>query len=425
MTDTASLSDMLDWAGIALALGLGLLVGVERGWAHREEAPGTRFAGVRTFGMFGLTGGVAGALFATSPVIATLILAACAALILLGYYRMSEHADTISGTTSLSGIITVACGFLAATGEHLLATVITVSMVLLLVMRSQLHRLVGRMSEQEVTAIARFALIALVILPLLPDRSYGPYEAWNPHKLWLVVVLVSGFSLLGYVAAKLLGPSRGTIATAAAGSMVSSTAVTASLATRLRDEERHFAILNAGISAASAVMYLRMLVLVGIIAPFALRTTAVFAVPGLAVSLAASAWQLRQASRHPPAEHKLVNVKNPFAIGPALLLMGMVMVMTLAARWVLAHFGDAELAVVLAISGTVDVDSAVITLGSLPEGTLQPHLAGLVLLAPMVLNTLFKAATAIGIAGRKRVWPGALVLVLSALASLAPLPLVL
>ena len=413
-----------EWSGMILALALGLLVGIERGWAHREEAPGTRFAGVRTFGLLGLAGGIAGALFADYKAISTIILAACAVLILLGYYRMSQSRQAVSGTTSLGAFITVGCGFLAATGEHQAAIVITVFMVLLLAMRKQLHRLVGHMSEKEVMAIARFALIALVILPLLPNSEYGPFNAWNPRLLWTVVVFVSGFSLVGYVAAKLLGATRGTIATAAAGSLVSSTAVTASLANRIKENGANLGVLYAGISTASVVMFLRTLVLVGILAPFALPTLAVLAVPGIVVSLVATVWLLRQAKHHPPAEHKTVEVKNPFAIGPALILMGMVMVMTLAARWVLSRYGDSGVVVVLAISGTVDVDSAVITMGSLPLGTLQPHMAAIAVLVPMVLNTLFKAATALGIAGWRRGWPGALVITLSAMASLCLVPFV-
>ena len=420
--NVADLVDAWEWSNIVLALALGLLVGMERGWAHREEAPGTRFAGVRTFGLLGLAGGIAGALFNGYAAIATIILAACAALILLGYYRMSKVPEAISGTTSLGAFITVGCGFLAATGERQAAIAITVVMVLLLSMRKQLHRLVGRMSEAEITAIARFALIALVILPLLPSREYGPFDAWNPRMLWLVVLFVSGFSLVGYVAARLFGAERGTIVTVAAGSLVSSTAVTASLANQIKEKGANSPILYAGIGMASGVMFLRTIVLVGIIAPFALPTLAVLAAPGAIVSLVAAIWLLRQAKRQPFPRHAALPVKNPFAIGPALILMGMVMAMTLAARWVLHLYGDAGVVVVLAISGTVDVDSAVITMGSLPLGTLQPHTAGIAILAPMVLNTLFKAATALGIAGWRRGWPGALVLVLAAAASLCAVP---
>ena len=303
-------------------------------------------------------------------------------------------------------------------------------MVVLLALRNRLHRLVGHLSEAEVAAVARFALIAMVILPLLPDRAFGPYLAWNPRSLWLVVVLVSGFSLAGYVAAKLLGPSRGTIATAAAGSMVSSTAVTAALANRMKtsggDGGLHDggsdAIVHAAIAAASAIMFLRVLVLVAWLAPFALKNFAALAVPGLLASLIAAAWFLRRARRANPGAPAALEVRNPFDLGPALLLMALVMAMTLAARWVLAQYGSQGLAVVLALSGTVDVDSAIITMGNLPAGMLSPRMAGLALAPPIVLNTLFKAGVAIGIAGWRRAWPSAAALLVSALACLVALP---
>ncbi len=408
-----------DLTGVGLALALGLLVGIQRGWAHREEAPGSQFAGVRTFGLLGLAGGIAGAIYAWAQAIAVIVLAATAILVLISYYRVSQRQNLVSGTGSLVGLLTMGCGFLAATGYWLSASVITGSMVLLLSLRTRLHHMVERLSEKDIRAIAHFTLIAMVILPLLPDRAYGPYDAWNPQKLWFVVVLVSGFSLAGYVATRLLGARRGTIAMAAAGSMVSSTAVTATLANRMRDEETRAPILDAGIAAASAVMFLRIIVLVTVLAPFALPTLSIMAVSGMAVSVIATILLLRAAKDEPVTVQDPVDVKNPAAIGPALVLVGLVMVMTLAARWVLEHYGDAELAIVLAISGTVDVDSAVITMGSLPSGTLAPRMAGFVLLAPMVLNTLFKATVAVSIAGWKRSLRGVVTLALSALASLA------
>jgi len=421
----AWLEALQGYYGVALALALGLLVGIQRGWVQRNEAPGTRFAGIRTFGLLGLAGGLAGELILRAQVVATILLATTAGLILISYYRMSKRGGAISGTTSLAGLITMVCGFLAATGQELPAIAICVVMVLLLAERTKLHGLVQGMSEAEVLAIARFALIAMVILPLLPDRPYGPYDAWNPYRLWFVVVLVSGLSLAGYVTAKLLGPARGMLATAAAGAVVSSTAVTASLATRLKDGTGNTAIMHAGISLASAVMYLRLILLVALVSPFALYSLAIFAIPGLLVNLACAIWLYRRSRHQPAADHKHVEVKNPFAMGPALILMVLVMVMSLVARWVLARYGDAELAVVLAISGMVDVDSSVITMGSLPLGVLHPAVAGLVLFPPIILNTLFKAGMAISIAGWRRCWPGVLALGLSALASLGALPFVL
>jgi uncharacterized membrane protein (DUF4010 family) len=414
---------MIELAGIALALALGLLVGLQRGWAQREGKPGSRFAGIRTFSLLGLAGGVAGSLFGASEPVSTVILAAGAVLVLIGYWRASLRDGSISGTASIAGLLTLACGFLAATGRQQAATAIAVSMVVLLAMRSQLHRLVGRLSEIEMIALARFALIAAVVLPLLPDRAYGPYAAWNPRSLWLVVVLVSGFSLAGYVAAKLLGPSRGTIALAAAGSMVSSTAVTAALANRLKEPGNADALLHAGVAVASATMFLRVTLLTAWLAPFALASFARLAWPGLLVSLIAATWFLRYARTAHPEAAAVMQVKNPFDIKPALLLMVLVMATTLAAHWVLSRYGGAGVAVVLALTGSVDVDSAIITMGQLPPGSLTPRMAGLVLAVPVVLNSLFKAGVAVSLAGWRKTRPSALVLAGSAAAVLVAIGL--
>lgn len=413
------------YKGVAVAFALGLLVGVQRGWALRDAAEGTRFAGIRTFGLLGLAGGVAGALTGLAPVLATVVLAAAAVLILIGYYRATEGGGPVSATASLVALLTIACGYLAASGAYLVATAMAVSIAFLLSLRAPLHHFIEHMTGREIAAFIRFALIALVILPLLPDRNFGPYDAWNPRSLWLVVVLVCGFSLVGYIAARLLGASRGTIATAAAGSVVSSTAVTVALAARLKTEPDNAAILHAGAAGASVVMFGRVMVLTAALAPFALPTLAISAVPGLLVSLLATGWFIRQARNAEPATNAPMRLRNPFDMGPALFLMAFVMLMSLVAHWVLDQFGNSGLALVLAASGTVDVDSAIITMGGLPMGMIDARTAGLVLVPPVVLNTLFKAVAAVTVAGWQKSRPTTIMLVASALAALAPVPLLL
>lgn len=410
---------------IGLSLALGLLIGVQRGWTLRKEQPGSRFAGIRTFGLLGMAGGMAGAMRSSDSIIAAIIIFGASALVLLGYAELARRSGRVSGTASLAGLLTLGCGFLATTGQAMLATIIAVVITFVLAMRPQLHGWVERLSEAEVNAIARFALIALAILPLLPDRAYGPFDAWNPRQLWMVVVMVSGFSFAGYVASKRLGASGGTIATAGAGAMVSSTAVTAALAARLRGGGEPAPILIAGISAASTVMLLRVIVLVAVLAPFALPALALLVVPAALVSALATLWYLRVAKRHPGQPTEEVAVRNPFDILPALALMALVMVLSLASRWVLHRFGDAGLATVLALSGMVDVDSAIITMGGLPAGALDARTAGFVLAAPVMLNTLFKAAAAISLAGWSRGWRAALPLVASVAASVLMLPIAL
>lgn len=420
-------ADLID---LALALALGLLVGVQRGWVQRADAAGTRFAGVRTYGLIGLIGGIAGAAAPLAGPFALVLVAAAAGLVVLGYWRTSRAGATaVSGTSALVGLLTLACGYLAGSGSLAAASAAGGSIVLLLALRAPLHRLVRSLDEREVRAIGRFALIALVILPLLPDAPFGPLGAWRPRSLWLVVVLVSGFSFAGYMAGKWLGPARGTLATAAAGAMVSSTAVTAAMAARHRAGDDDPDLLNAAIALASAVMFARVMVLTAGLASFALPTLALGAVPGLVVSLAAAGWLRRRAlvrdaarrtAGDPVAAQDAVTVRNPFDIGPALLMMALVMVMTVAARWVLIRFGDRGLAVVLAVSGSVDVDSAIITLGSLSPGTIAARTAGLVLLPPIMLNTLFKAGVALSVGGWRRSWPAAATLIASCVAAAAP-----
>ena len=406
--------DPAHFAGVALALAIGLLVGVQRGWVQREATPGTRFAGVRTFGLLGMAGGIAGSLYDRAAAPATVLLAAVACLVLFGYHK-AKPPGNISGTASVVGLLTLGCGFMAGSGERILGSAVAVAMVLLLLMRERLHGWISRLSEVEVLAIARFALIAMVILPLLPDRGFGPYDAWNPRQLWLVVVLVSGFSFLGYFGSKVLGPGRGTIAAAIAGSVVSSTAVTAALATRLRDPDASPAPMNAGICVASVVMMLRVLVLVALLAPFALAPFALFVAPAGLASAASAWWHMRKVQVDDGGAEAM-RLRNPFDIAPALLLAALVMVTSVAAHWVMGRYGNGGVATVLAISGSVDVDSAIITMGTLPPGTMAPAVAGAVLLVPIVLNSALKGGLTLAIAGWKSGYRAALPLFATGLA---------
>lgn len=379
-------------ARLGIALGLGLLIGIQRGWTLRHAAEGSRFAGIRTFGLLGLAGGLAGVLESASPTTATIVFAASALLVLSGYARTQPRRGGVSGTASLAALIALACGFLATRGEAQIAAIVAVGTTLLLTLRPQLHHWVAGLTESEVSAIARFALIALVILPLLPDRYLGPYAAWNPRQLWLVVVFVSGFSFAGYIATVRLGATRGTLALAATGAMVSSTAVTTTLATRLRDDHEHAATLISGIAVASAVMLVRVIFLVALIAPVALSTLALVITPAALVSIGAAVWGLLAARRAPSAPASTMVLRNPLNFGSALALTGLVMAMALLARWLMTWIGQSGIAIILAVSGIADVDAAIITIGGMPGGVFDARTAGLVVAAPVLANTLFKAA---------------------------------
>jgi uncharacterized membrane protein (DUF4010 family) len=159
------------------------------------------------------------------------------------------------------------------------------------------------------------------------------------------------------------------------------------------------------------------MVLTFALAPMAFAALCRFAVPGLVASLIAALVLMRRAAPDHGADDPALKLRNPFDLAPALLLTALVMVLSLIARWVLEHYGDAGLATVLAITGMVDVDSAIITIGNLPTGALRPEIAALVLAPPILLNTLIKAGMAASLSGGRKGWPGALSLVVSAIAS--------
>ena len=413
------LDSIAAYAGVGLALVLGLLIGIERGWAHRLEPAGSRVAGVRTFGLLGLTGGLVGVVTARiSPVIGAALLAAAAAALLIGYARAAAR-DDLSATTTIVGVMTLGLGVLATMGHMVLASVLAAVTTLVLSQRRQLHDWINRLSEPEVLSIARFALISLAILPLLPDGAFGPLGAWNPRHIWMVVVLVSGLSLLAYAASKRLGASRGMLATAAAGAIVSSTAVTAALAARIRKAEGDEAGLVAGIALASVIMFVRVVILVAVLAPVALPGLTLVAIPAALVSGGFVLWDFRRSAPEHATGAPSAQLRNPFDLGPALFLAGLVMVMSLAGRWALHAFGDAGLTAVLAISGMVDVDAAIITMSGLPKGSLTGLAAGLVLAAPVLTNTLVKAGLAMVIARGKPGWRAATPLFWSVVVGLA------
>jgi uncharacterized membrane protein (DUF4010 family) len=379
------------FVGLIAATAAGLLIGLERGWRQRAQDAGTRVAGFRTFGLIGLIGGIAG--LASDPVAAALGLGVAATLA-VGYWK-SAREDALSATTTIAGVLTFGIGLAALRLSPGIALAAAAGSYIILSARRSMHALLRGLTEAEIEGVARFALVALVILPLLPDAAYGPYDAWNPRRIWMVVVLVTGLSFAGYVAARRFGADRGILIVALTGSLVSSTAVTADLARRLRKEPESRRALTAGIALASIVMFVRVQILVLVLIPRALPTLALAMAPATMVAgaLAFLAWRRQRAEPAPP-----VPLGNPFDFGPALLLAAMVAILSLVARWALERFGGEGLAVVLGLTGLMDVDAAVLTLAGLPQAALDNATAGIVLAVPVLANTAIKGIIAVVIA---------------------------
>lgn len=381
---------------LAAALLAGLLIGIERGWTLRRAEEGTRVAGIRTFTLVGLIGGLGGLLSAIGYSVAgAAIVMGAVAVLAIGYYRSTGDGSKPDATTAIAATATLGLAFVAGIGQPALAIAGAALVTLVLALRSEVHRWVGALDEADVKALARYAVIALAVYPFLPEGRFGPYEAWEPRSLWLVVIIVTGFSFAGYAANRLFGARRGTIATAIIGGAYSSTAVTVSLSQRLGDGEGDVAE-NAGIALASAVMYLRVIVLVAVLAASLLAPFAIVVGPALIVAGLASYLLYRRA----PTGGKGEPPGNPIALVPALYFVAFVAAAAVAARWAQGRFGEEGIAVLLLLMGSMDVDAAIVTAGGLEPGTIAPELAALAIGGTILANMTVKLCATMVYGGR-------------------------
>lgn len=380
------------------ALAAGLLVGIERGWRQRGEADGTRVAGVRTFTLIGGCGGVISVLAAQgSPLLGAILLAGFVALLAGAFLWPRTAAADRDATTMISAFVTLGLGLLAGANLAPIALAGAAVTTLILTMRERMHGLLEALSEQEVRALARFAVIAVAVLPFLPDDQFGPYGAWNPFKLWLVVLLVTGFSALGYIASRMIGQSRGTIVAALIGGAYSSTAVTAAFASKLKEAEAGpFA---TGIALASAVMYLRVFALVGILAPAAIIELLWLLGPAAITAFAVSGLVWKREERAASAKTDLK--AKPFELLPALGFLVAVAAASLLVRWAQIEFGETGAAISLFIAGSFDVDAAIVAYAVLPDDAVPPAIAALAFAGTVAINMGFKSGIVFTIAGAK------------------------
>jgi len=374
----------------------GLLIGIERGWNQRAQARGMRVAGIRTFTLIGTMGALVSLIAqAISPIVAAVPLAGLVVVLVGMFLRDAGRTGSRDSTTMVVALVTLALGLMAGAGHMAVAIAGAALTTFVLALRRQLHGLVRALSAEEVQAIARYAVLALAVLPFLPDAQFGPYDAWNPFRLWLVVVLITGFSIAGYVANRVVGERRGTIATALIGGAYSSTAVTASLATRLKTgESGPFA---TGIALASAVMYVRVLLLTLVIAPVVTWPLARLIGPAALVAFAAVAmtWQREQDGKGAAGQLD----RKPFEFLPALVFLAAVAAASLLVAWAEAEYGEAGGGLSLFIAGSFDVDAAIVAFSALPPGAVGPRIAGLALAGTVAVNMAFKTAIVVSGAG--------------------------
>ncbi len=376
------------WSLLVAAL-LGFLIGLER--ERKREQRGSIFAGIHTFPLIALFGGICAQIASDAGnMVIVLGFAVLGVLMALAYWRESAGGK-IGGTSEVAGFVTFGIGVLVGSGHFAVAAAGAVIATGILSAKPELRNLSSALSREDLYATVQFAAVSLVILPLVPNRPLGPWGIWNPHTIWLQVVLISGISFVGYFAAKVLGTSRSIGLGGILGGLVSSTAVTLAYSRTSKERPALSPLLVVGVLLASAVMVPRILILLVVVAPELVRSALPPFLTLFGVTVLGAFISYRMRARH---ETEALTLSNPFELKTALEFAVIFALVLLLGRAAQEYLGTGGVYLASAIAGLVRPDAMALTLGQQVQAGLEPTVAARALTLAVVANTLFKAGVA-------------------------------
>jgi len=388
----------------AAALAIGLLIGFERGWSKREQEAGDRIAGIRTFALSALLGALMGYLAQSWGVWAFGAGAlSFGALIAVGQWLKYEERESLGLTTAVAALLTFALGAAAIIAPLALVASLAVITAFLLSVKVESHALLDRINRIELFATLRLLLVSVVVLPVLPNQGYGPWEALNPFQIWLLVVLILAISYTGYFAVRIAGAERGLLMNGLLGGLASSTAVAVNYGRFARSNPALEPVLAAGAAGAAGVMFPRLAVVAAIASPVLAQSVMwpLAASGAVACSLAAlMAWRAPSTEGDKPTKAHLPD--NPVNLMSAVKFGLFLTALMLGGRALKVWLGDAGVLALAGASGLADVDAVTLTIGSMRAGDeVGGQVAAAAVLLAAGVNTAIKPIL-IGIAGSWR-----------------------
>ncbi|WP_253651810.1 MULTISPECIES: DUF4010 domain-containing protein [unclassified Vibrio] len=387
---------------LLIALLLGAIVGIQRGWVMRNSAEGSRVAGIRTFSLVGLLGGLVGILANIyTPLLIGFALIALVILTCIAFVIQQKKSGDVSITGVVSIMVVFVLGNLAVSGEAVLAAAAAVITAVVLDNKRELHQALQKLQEYELDAALRLLLISIVMLPLLPNQSYGPWNALNPYEIWWMVVLIASISFVGYFAIKIGGAKRGILFTSVFAGLSSSTALTLQFSHLSREQASISPLLASGILLSCGTMFPRLLIVLSVINPQLVKLLWPI-VMAMMVALYIPAWWIWRRSEVEQIEQSNKQT-NPLALQSALFFGLVLAVIMLLAHALSDWFGNAGVLILSALSGITDVDAISLTLGRQSTQTLSVTTAALGILIAASVNTIVKMGMVIAI-GDKKLW---------------------
>jgi uncharacterized membrane protein (DUF4010 family) len=378
-------AEILQRAGLAVVIGL--LIGVERGWQQRQERDGSRVAGIRTYALIGALGGLCGLL---ADVSAPSVLGYCFLGFALPFgffeWRHMRAARNFSATNLVAGLLTFILGAYAALGNMAVAAAASVIAAAILAERQYMHAFVRHLKWIELRAALLLLIMTAVLLPALPDRAIDPWGALNPHQMWLMTVLIGAVCYAGYIAVRLAGERRGLLYAGVMGGLATSTTVTWTFARLGRNSPAAMPKIMAAILGAWVVSLLRMTAIAVAIAPVLASSLLPPVAAAIVTLLFFAAFAYRAAGQ--TQAHALV-LKDPLELTLMLRFLALLAGIMLLAKWLSSLPGPSGLLTLGGVSGLLDVDPITLSMSRLARNGLTPSLA---------VETIFAAAVANGIA---------------------------
>lgn len=380
---------------LSVALAIGLMIGLERGWQERDDPEGGRTAGFRTHALGALLGGLWAALTLEAGegglIALALAFATFSAAFVLFRYRETAHSQTFGATTVVAAMLCFTLGAFAVRGDMVVAAACGVVVMGLLALKPVLHSWLKRLSWIELRSVLVLLTMTLILLPLLPNRTVDPWSALNPFEIWWLTIMIATISFVGYVAIKSFGPQKGILLSAVAGGLTSSTAVTLNLAELARQHPEQSAHLAGGALIAGATMVARVLFVASVVSVDLLaRLAAPLGLAGITLALAGLAHLAKPADGG--AGDSTLEVSNPFDLATVLKFGALLTAITLLAKLGALYVGNSGAYALALVSGIADVDAITLSMGRLAGNELSRDVAALAIVLAVGANTIAKSA---------------------------------
>lgn len=386
------MTDLQIFLNFLLAMGLGAIIGAER---ERFSGRKMSFGGLRTHIIISLIGAISVYLSSLFfywfiiPIFLSVVL-----IVSMGYYASlkSTNYKAIGITSEITGILTFFIGVLAFGKSPLFAVVLAITITIMLYLKDKMHSFVKSLSKDEIYSTLIFCVVTFIILPFLPNQTFGPLDVLNPYKIWLMVVFISGLGYIGYILIKILGSKKGLGLTGLLGGLVSSTAVTMSMATSSKKFNKTN-IVNMFVFAtliANAVMFVRVIVEVYVVNRSILGKLLIpMIVMGIVALIGAGFFWFTRTKNGKSTETEVAHA-SPFTLGPAIkfgLLFGLVLFAVKAAE---LYFGSTGIYLASIVSGFVDVDAITLTMANIAGDTVSEKVAVTAITLAVMSNTIIK-----------------------------------